>query len=191
MKDPDLPCRYEIENVGTTASASTLEQICTTVFSEGGYVPPGRIRSVDTGPAAITVGNSDLQPVISIRLAADKQNQVIVPINYTAISTSNDDVLIRIILNGELFGDSFQATDNGNTVTEVDTSATLVSGGQQVWSDYINQTSKGILADFTLERESFALAATASGVSDVLTIAAQARQGSANVSVALNFKEIT
>lgn len=41
MKTPSLPIRYEIENTGTTASASTLEQICCTVASEGGYLLPG------------------------------------------------------------------------------------------------------------------------------------------------------
>ena len=41
MKTPSLPVRYEIENTGTTASASSLEQICCSVTSEGGYLIPG------------------------------------------------------------------------------------------------------------------------------------------------------
>lgn len=41
MRTPTLPIRYEIENTGETTSASTLEKICSTVISEGGYLLPG------------------------------------------------------------------------------------------------------------------------------------------------------
>jgi hypothetical protein len=37
METAILPVRYEIENTDTTADASTLKQICSTVISEGGY----------------------------------------------------------------------------------------------------------------------------------------------------------
>jgi hypothetical protein len=37
-----LPLRYEIENLGTTAGASTLKQVCSTVISEGGYELRGK-----------------------------------------------------------------------------------------------------------------------------------------------------
>jgi hypothetical protein len=37
MTTATLPCRYEIENLDTTSTDSTLKQICSTVLSEGGY----------------------------------------------------------------------------------------------------------------------------------------------------------
>jgi len=39
--EPYAPIRYEIENIGTVSSSSTLEQICCAVSSEGGYTLPG------------------------------------------------------------------------------------------------------------------------------------------------------
>lgn len=46
MQTPTLPMRYEIENTGTSASATTLEQICSMVASEGGKSLPGAEFSV-------------------------------------------------------------------------------------------------------------------------------------------------
>ncbi len=37
MRTGSLPIRYRIRNIGTTASSTTLDQICCTVISEGGF----------------------------------------------------------------------------------------------------------------------------------------------------------
>lgn len=67
MQTPTLPIRYEIENTGTSASATTLEQICSMVASEGGKLLPGAEFSVGHTWAqerAVTVR----APVLAIRL---------------------------------------------------------------------------------------------------------------------------
>jgi hypothetical protein len=67
MQTPTLPVRYEIENTGTPASATTLEQICSMVASEGGRLLPGAEFSVGHTWAqerAVTVRT----PVLAIRL---------------------------------------------------------------------------------------------------------------------------
>jgi hypothetical protein len=48
-----LPLRYEITNVGTTASSSTLKQVCSTVLSEGGYELRGAQSAIGT-PSCIS-----------------------------------------------------------------------------------------------------------------------------------------
>jgi hypothetical protein len=48
MTTASLPLRYEIKNVGTTVSSSTLRQICSTVISEGGYQLAGLQQGVGT-----------------------------------------------------------------------------------------------------------------------------------------------
>lgn len=67
MQTPTLPIRYEIENTGTAASATTLEQICGMVASEGGKLLPGAEFSVGHTWAqerAVTTRT----PILAIRL---------------------------------------------------------------------------------------------------------------------------
>ena len=41
MRNPTLPARYKIYNTEVTASSTTLQEICTAIESEGGFIPPG------------------------------------------------------------------------------------------------------------------------------------------------------
>ena len=65
-----LPLRYEIKNTGTTASVSTLKQICSTVISEGGYNLFGIQQAIGTPvEAPRTLGTAGtFYPVVSLRL---------------------------------------------------------------------------------------------------------------------------
>jgi hypothetical protein len=67
-----LPLRYEITNTNTTASSSTLKQICSTVLSEGGYELRGSQQAVGTtitGAYNLTASGTYYPPV-AIRLKA-------------------------------------------------------------------------------------------------------------------------
>jgi len=82
-----LPLRYEIENTATTASASTLKQICSTVISEGGYELRGLQQAISipiNSPRTLgTVGT--FYPVIGLRLKASP-NRLDAIIILTALS---------------------------------------------------------------------------------------------------------
>ena len=68
MSNPNLPVRCEIRNTGTTTGAY-LDQICSTVVSEGGYAETGIDYSINSGTTAqsITTGNGNY-PILGIRL---------------------------------------------------------------------------------------------------------------------------
>lgn len=68
MSNPNLPVRCEILNTGTT-DGGYLDQICSTVVSEGGYVESGIDFSIDTGQTSqsVTVANG-MYPIVAIRL---------------------------------------------------------------------------------------------------------------------------
>jgi len=66
MKTPSLPIRYEIKNTAVSASATTLEQICASIASEGGYALPGQEFSCSNGIARIAV--TTRRPILAIRL---------------------------------------------------------------------------------------------------------------------------
>ena len=70
MTTASLPLRYEIKNVGTTVSSSTLRQICSTVISEGGYQLAGLQQGVGTPittPYALATAGT-YYPLASLRL---------------------------------------------------------------------------------------------------------------------------
>ena len=71
LKNPSLPIRFQIRNTGVTASATTMEEICTTVASEGGYQLPGLDFAASSGITDRTVDDASMQPIFAIRL---KQN---------------------------------------------------------------------------------------------------------------------
>lgn len=66
MSTPTLPIRYELVNTGITASASTLEQICCAVTSEGGYAVPGSEFTVSNGITRLPV--TVRKPILAFRL---------------------------------------------------------------------------------------------------------------------------
>ena len=62
-----LPLRYEIRNVGTTASASYLKHICSSIVSEGGEQIPGLEFAAATGVPLRAISTTRT-PLIAIRL---------------------------------------------------------------------------------------------------------------------------
>jgi hypothetical protein len=86
MSTPNLPLTYEIENDGTGA-ATTMQHICSTVISEGGYDPLGVIREVDTGTTEITATNANtIYALLGFRL------------NSAALDTAIDFMKVEVLL---------------------------------------------------------------------------------------------
>lgn len=72
FSEPNLPVRYEILNdsfVGTALDSFSMQMICTTTMSEGGYFEVGLDRHIGTGNIHRTIQNGgDELPIIAIRL---------------------------------------------------------------------------------------------------------------------------
>lgn len=107
MSQPNLPVRYEIENL-TGAASGSLEHICTTVLSEGGFDPVGITRAADRGSSTIAFTSGTI-PVISMRLDSSKKGSVITPTGITAMTTSGASFRWAIYFNPTLAN-----TDNAN-----------------------------------------------------------------------------
>lgn len=88
MTTPNLPVRYEITNTGTVASNSTLEQICSTVISEGGYEARAVQQVVGNPLAGVSVG-ADWVNLVTIRMG-DPQ-AVVIPAGAEVLNISNVD----------------------------------------------------------------------------------------------------
>lgn len=184
-----LPVRYEITNTGTTASASTLKQICCTVISEGGFerkIAPSVARM--TAEATVTTA---FTPLVSIRLASDRLDAVILPAAYTVLPTGTGDYEVALIKNATLTGASYDTTTFPNV--DYDVTATALTGGTIVKAAFLSATNQAaaVLDADTGYNFDLQLGRTMGGTSDVFTLAARVLTGSDTIIGALEFYDLT
>jgi len=161
-----LPCRYEIENLDTVSASGTLKQLCSTVFSEGGYQLKGEAHSVGTpinSPYDLT--STGVQyPVASIRLKSGELDTVAIPVGVNLLGlTNNANYKWSVIKKGTTSGGTW--TDIGPTSSvQYNLSGTSFSGGTVLTQGYIAAAQQGTVATnvsrsdlfkFQLERDSF------------------------------------
>lgn len=158
-----LPGRLEITNTGATASSSTLEQICFSVISEGGYELRGRPLAVGhelAAPRTVTTGV--LYPVFSMRLKSSRLNAIVLPKTFSVAVTGNTNYRYYIVLGGTSTGGSWVSAGSGSSV-EYNLTATGVSGGITSDVGYIINSNQSSLSPtntetpfkYQLERNTF------------------------------------
>jgi hypothetical protein len=97
MSNPNLPVRCEILNTGTTSGGS-MDQICSTVMSEGGYTESG-IDFMHLMTASRAVGAAATLPVLAIRLKNTFQsypNRISVKLNNIALYPTGETMAFQI-----------------------------------------------------------------------------------------------
>jgi len=195
-----LPLRYEIENTGTTASNSTLKQVCSTVISEGGYELRGAQQAIGTNittPIDLTTAGT-LYPLISIRLktSPDRLDAIVI---LTALSligiTNNATYNWKVVAGGTTTGGTW-ASAGANSSVEYNSTGTsftlgtgrVLAGGYTIGSNQ-GSTSVDILKEalftFQLERNSF------TSTPYELTLIAAANTNGADIHASLDWEEIS
>lgn len=189
-----LPIRYEIENLNTAGSSSTLKQICSTVISEGGYQGRNRARShpMDLGNFKTLAAANTYYPVMSIRLNPDRPDAVVLPKNFDlgAITNQSATLHYKILINANLSNTSF-ANCQGNTV-QFDISAnSTFSGGTLIKSGYISTSQKGTAVDIgSIDEFEIQLGRTISGNSDVFSLIVASETSGVNVGATIEWFEL-
>lgn len=193
-----LPLRYEIENTGTTASSSTLKQICSTVISEGGYELRGLQQGIAipiTTPYNLTLSGT-YYPVVSLRLKAspDRLDAIVI---ITALSimgiTNNANYNWRLVASGTTTGGTWTSagTDSG---VEYNLTGTSFSGGRILGQGFISASNQAVTAvdilkealfKFQLERDSF------TSTPYEITLVAAGNVTNSNIYVAMDWEEIS
>lgn len=168
MTSGKLPLRYEIENTGTSASATTMIHTCSAVMSEGGEEGHGLVRSVNNANTTRVVALGVKVPVISLRLAAANIKATLRIIDFTLFNTAADNYRLELVLNGTLTAPTWGAAPGG--YAEFDTVATGITGGTLVFSDYGSGKTNTARVDF--ENPLLDIGSTISGTSDILSICA-------------------
>ena len=197
MTTASLPLRYEIKNTGTTASNSTMKQVCSSVISEGGYELRGDQRSVGTPvqtPKALATAGT-YYPIVSIQLKAGRLDAIAIltAISLLGINSNPCSAAWRVYRGATLTSPSWTLGSDDSSV-EYDTAATGLSGGQVLAQGYIgitNQSSQTIdilkeaLFKFQLQRNSF------TGTPEPITIAMSGSVNSISALASLDWEEIS
>lgn len=193
-----LPIRYEILNTGTTASSSTLTQICSSVISEGGYEQASQTYWVrNTSSISVPVTNLFV-PMISIRLNSSHLGAVVLPNQFSVLPISSANYEIVVVRNVGLTGASW-VTGTFQDV-DYDISATAFtsqpSGTQICQIDYVTNTPQSSTNALTPlgYKWDLQLGVSLAGASDVLTLGIRSigASGVANSAVgAFGFYDLT
>lgn len=141
-----LPVRYEITNTGTTASSSTLKQICSTVISEGGYQLNGTQQAVNVPiTAARTLANAGTYyPIVALQLKVGRLDSIVIPTNISLMGQGNG-IFYHWMLIAESTVTGGTWVDAGaNSSVEYNLTGTAVSGGRILASGYTSSSNQGV-----------------------------------------------
>ena len=192
-----LPLRYEIENTATTASASTLKQVCSTVISEGGYQLNGLQQVVNipiTSPRTLSVAGT-YYPIVSIRLKSspDFLDAIVILTALSALGAGNGvNYNWKVVASGTTTGGTWVSAGTNSSV-EYNITGTSFTGGRSLASGYISSSNQGsqsidilkeALFKFQLERNTFISTAFE------LTLIV-ASDGGGSIFASLDFEEIS
>lgn len=151
MQTAILPLRYEIATTGTTSSAATLQMICSSVISEGGYEQTSQPFIARTGGNGVTIANHTgltFTPIISIRVNSSYYGAIIIPaeILFQPTASGSTGYEIALIRNATLTGATWAAGPISSSQVDVDTAATACTATADniVQTSFSNQSAQGI-----------------------------------------------
>jgi hypothetical protein len=173
MTTATLPVRYELTVVGE--GSATMQAICSTVISEGGYVNRSLPRAVGTSLTGKNLSNTAYVPLVCIRLKSTNLDAVVVPTKFEVYGLQQAAFAYRIILNPTLTNDSWNSAGTDSSV-EYDIAATALAGGTVIDQGVFVGSNKGGSATITSTEVDFSqqLGRTLAGVSDIWCLAAEA-----------------
>lgn len=196
MQTASLPLRYEIENIDTTASNSTLKQICSSVITEGGYSLRGFEKSIGTAinaPRDLTNANT-FYPVVSLRLKGSHLDSIVVPVSAALLGVGNNAFFNwRLKKQGTVTGGTWVSAGTDSSV-EYNLTATSTSGGDVIAQGFINSNTQGAnalnifreaLLKYQLERD---------GLNDIahpLTLEVSSKVAGDDVYASIDWEEVT
>lgn len=140
---PNLPVRCEIRNTGSAVGVANLQQICSTVISEGGYFETGTVGAINSSLLGRTLadGGSTL-PLIAIRLKNTFNgypNRGFVRIQEAAALVTDAPIyfeLRRFSSHNLITGGSWVSFGD-NSIVEYNITATAYSDGEPVIGDFV------------------------------------------------------
>ena len=193
MQTLNLPVRYEIETTGTITGAATLEQVCSSVMSEGGYAPKAVEQMIGTaslGGVNLTTAGT-FYNLATIRIKSGRPYAVIVPQGALAAAVSNSDFELQLRLNATP-SVAFSYTSYSDNVEYDLTGTKTITGGTIISKTYLS--GKGV-SSASVNGDGFnfdyQLGQTVGGTSDTLTLCAKGASNGDDVLGSLKWYDLT
>lgn len=192
-----LPLRYEIKNTNTTASVSTLKQICSTVISEGGYDLLGQQRAIGTSaiaPRTLTTSGVNY-PILSIRLRTSRIDAVVVPSAISLLGQGNNAVFRwQLQQGGTISGGTWTDANAGSSSVEYNASGLSSSGGIPLAMGFIGADAQGSTPLNILKSEMLKFQLRRNGLTNTpeeFTLLVQGKTSGDTVYASLDWEEIS
>ena len=187
-----LPVRYEIENTGATASASSMKQICTSVISNGGFF---KALNQHVTTRSTTTVNNVFYPLIAIRLPAGRTDAIIIPGEITIYPTTDDDFDYALLRNPASLTGGTWVTHADSDNVEYNITATAMTGGTPMIEGFFGATNQSVdpVSQGDIRNFGFQLGRTnaATPVSDVVVLAVKTTpSGNGNVKTQLGWYDL-
>jgi hypothetical protein len=193
-----LPLRYEIINLNTTASNSTLKQVCSTVVSEGGYELRGQQRAIGTSVSAPRELTSTgvLYPIASIRLKSspNRLDAIVIPTALSILGDGNNAFFEWRLQQGATTSGGTWTSVGSDSAVEYNLSGVSISGGTTLAKGYVSSTRqstnsldilKEALFQFQLRRDGL------TGTPEEFTLLAETKTAGDDFWGAIDFEEIS
>jgi hypothetical protein len=193
MQTANLPIRYEIETAATLAAGTyTLQQVCSTTMSEGGYAPDGVRQMI--GTAALTGVNlttaGTYYNLATIRLKSSRPYAVVVPVGIDASAISNSDFQLELRLNATP-STSFSYTSYSDNI-EYDLDGTkTITGGTVIGQAYLSGKGANSLSFSDTLNFAYQLGQTIGGTSDTLTLCAKGASNGDDICGTIKWIDLT
>ena len=140
-----LPVRYEIKNTGTTASISTMKQVCSSVISEGGYELRGIQQAVGTAitaPKTLATAGT-FYPVVSLRLKSTALDAIVIPTAISVLGLGDSTYNWQVRTNVITTAGSWVSAGADSSV-EYNLTGTGITGGRVLASGYLDSSKNNI-----------------------------------------------
>jgi hypothetical protein len=145
MSNPNLPVRCEISN--TTTATGSMEQICSTVFSEGGYAESGTTWAA-SNPTLRTITSASTMPVLAIRLKTSYNglpNRAFVRLEDISLFSEDQTVKYRVLRldSGSITTGAWISVDPDSAV-EYNVTATSYTDGHEFLNGFVAAGGSGV-----------------------------------------------
>ena len=199
-RTPKLPVRHEISASASAAAAGQMRMACSTVISEGGFVPRGLLASLGTAvTGTVNAGTTAAVLAVSLRPEGFIPRATLIPVQLDVIGLGNHPLFwqMRIDYSGLTTVSSWVNVDAARSAARYATNTSLAGGlpsGTTIVAEGSVLGRSSASLDFSgeqgLEGQPY-LAATYNGVPDTLYITlSPLSQQNVDFSVCFRWQEI-
>jgi hypothetical protein len=170
MSNPNLPMRWEIEATAAIAGTASLESICGSMNSEGGYEITGVTASADMGGTAESIPAGGFEEILAVRMRSAYTEFATAFLQAaTVIAATSSNFLWRIVANPTATTPGTWANVNTTaSIMERSLDRVVTEGtGLLIAAGYVSSANNSIDID---QKPVLTLGTTLAGVTDVLSL---------------------